>query len=175
MNNLYFDNKDKVYYFNDLNKDCDNCSNIIKDNIVIRVFWDKLGSGVNYLCTNCKKSLKYSTKATLTETYMAIIESDIPSKAIPIIFSKPTLSCVRNIMTCDAAALNLDDEREVDNTVYSNKAIMPINNYLIESEEEDISLKLEHEAMTDDELDKFFVDVKNSIPMIGYDEQKVLK
>lgn len=175
MINLYFDTKDKVYYFNDTNKKCDNCSNIIKDNVIIRVFWDKLGSGVNYLCTNCKKILKYSNKAILTETYLAIIDIDVPSKAIPVIFSKPSLSCARNIMTCDAAAINLDNEKIIDNTLYSNRPESKVKEYIIESELEDIDLKLGYNAMSDDELDKFFVSVQNSVPLIDYESRRVLE
>lgn len=175
MINLYFDAKDKVYYFNDLNKACDSCGQIIEGHIIIRVFWDKLQSGANYFCNNCKDKLTTSDRASFTDTYMAMVDADVPSKAMPVVFSKPSLSPVRNIMTCDAADMNLDNEQVIDKTVYANRKEAKVKEYFIEAEEDDIALKLGHKPMDDTELDGFFASVKNSVPMIESTEQKVLK
>ena len=173
MINLYFDKKDNVYYFNDDSKICDSCGLIIKDNIFIRVFWDKLGSGVNYLCMDCSK--KKVTQATFTEVYKAIIECDVPGKAMPVVFTKPTLTASRNMMNVDAADLNLDGEVVIDKTVYANRKEPKVKEYQIEAAEDDIALKLGHKPMDDTELDSFFTAVKSSVPMIDSDDKKVLE
>lgn len=173
MINLYFDKKDNVYYFNDITKACDSCGLIINDSIFIRVFWDKLGSGANYLCMKCSKKKVFP--ATFTEEYTAIIESDVPSKAIPIVFSKPTLSASRNIMNVDAAAMNLDGEIVIDKTVYANRQEPKVKEYLIEAEEEDIALKLDNKPLSDTELDNFFTTIKSSVPMIESNDKRLLE
>jgi len=175
MINLYYDPKDKMYYYNALNKPCDACNNLIEGTILIRVFWDKLGSGVNYLCHKCKPHLKKSDNATYTETYVAVIDLDIPHKAIPIVFTKPSLECPRDLMTCDVATMSLDGEKVIDKTVYSGRTDPKVKEYLIESEDENISLHLEHNPLSDNELEDFFESVKTAIPVIEYQDKKVLE
>jgi len=173
MINLYFDPKDKIYYYKDLNKACDNCNNYIDGTIIIRVFWDRLASGVNYFCNKCRIALKKSNSADYTETYIAIIDAEIPSKAIPIIFTKPNLQCARNMMVFDVCD-NLDGEKVVDKTVYSGRSDPKVMEYLIESECEDIDLKLKHQPLNDKQLDNFFADIKSST-LITHESEDVKK
>lgn len=175
MINLYFDPKDKMYYYNALNKPCDSCNSLIEGTIIIRVFWDKLGSGVNYLCRKCKDNLKKSDNATVTETYVAIIDLDIPHKAIPVMFTKPTLECASNMMTCDVANVNLNGEKVIDKTFYSGRVDPKVKEYLIEAEDDNIALHLEHQAMNDKDLDDFFTSVKAAIPVLEHKDTEMLE
>ena len=173
MINLYFDPKDKIYYYNDINMPCDLCGDIIDGTIIIRVFWDRLASGVNYFCHNCRIALKKSELADYTETYIAIIDADIPHKCIPIIFKKPNLQCARNLMVFDVTD-NLDGEKVVDKTVYSGRSEPKVKEYLIESESDNIDLHLTHQPLNNNDLNKFFGNVKSST-LITHENEDIKK
>ena len=167
MINLYYDPKTGTNYYSILNKPCDSCGEIIVEHIIVRVFWDNLGSDINYLCTKCKRSLKKSDYARYTDTFLAIVTEHIPSKAIPRVFSKPSLSTIRDISVFDAALQNLGGETVMDKTVYAGRSIPKVPEFLI--------TEVETKVLSDKELDSFFASVKNSVPIIKYDEKKLLK
>jgi hypothetical protein len=117
---LYYNDKDKMYYYNNDARHCDYCDNIIVDVIIIKTYWDKLGSSVKYYCLDCKS--KNVLKATVSEQIIAFVTIDIPSRSIPIPFVKPTLVETRNMSVFDAANMSIDCEKVIDKTRYSNRS-----------------------------------------------------
>lgn len=95
---------------------------------------------------------------------------------MPIIFRKPSLNAVRDMMNVDVATMNLDGEHVTDKTVYSGRVEPKVKEYIIEDAREDIDLKLEHKPLSDKELDNFFSSMKSAQVYIDIDDKvKVLK
>ena len=117
--NLYYNKNTDLYYFTDVNKECDNCFNIIEDIIYIRVHWDKLGSGIKYFCFNCQN--KQPIHATVIENRIAVVTEDIPKDSVPNFFNKPILNNATNLTNFDVALKNLGSETIKDKTVYAGR------------------------------------------------------
>lgn len=119
ITNLYYDNKEDIYYYTDLETDCDYCKETIENIVFIKLGWDRLGSDIKHYCFNCRdKNVSY---ARITETIRAIVEEDISDEFIPYSYKKPSLQNSTNMSNIDVASLNIANEQTIDKTIFAGR------------------------------------------------------
>lgn len=163
--NLYYNPKEQVYYYYNDDKTCDNCFNPFFDVVLVKVVWDKFGSGVQYFCKNCRNNFQENTKATYIERFVGVLTNNISRNCEIVLLSKPVLKPVSDVSVFDTNSIQSD--RVVDKTVYSNRPSLPVKEYVIDDGKDKV--------LNDLALDKFLLDVKSSVPALEFEKQKQLR
>lgn len=180
--NLYFNPKEQVYYFfDDGSRTCDNCFKPFADFVLVKVVWDRLGSGVQYFCTACKDKFQDNVKATFVERFVGVLTDHISRGCEIVLITKPSLTDSTNIMVFDVD--KLQDGKTMDKTVFANRESWEgssVGSLEYQDEGELTGLAFIEEQkyinpITDKELDVLLLEHKNSIPMIEYEKQKLLE
>lgn len=168
--NLYQDSNDKSYYWNSPNVTlCDVCSVPINDIVYWRIIFDKnFGKITQHFCQSCSNKVDGFRFSQYGETNFAVVVSKVPRNAMPYIHT-PTLSPIGSAMDLVLRPSN----NVVDKTVYAGKESW--SGAAIGADVTKKLEKLDKPLLTDKELDSFFVSVKNSVPIIEYDEKKQLE
>jgi hypothetical protein len=178
MNNLYYDKKEGIYYFCDLDKKCDNCKEYFSDVVILKIIWDKLGSSVSCYCRKCKSFAKINTKVTVCSVIVAMF-SDFVSKDWDVsIITKPSLMPSSNLTILDVDIIGGDT---VDKTVYagreswsgSNVGSLSYKNEITEGLS-DLQSGKKIKMLDDNALDNFLLLHKNSVPILESSEKVLL-
>lgn len=161
-NKLYYNKKEDVHYYLDDNKECDICGSKIEEAIVIKIYWDKLGSGIRCYCFNCRN--KDNILASVVENYVAVITDIVDNDCTPVFISKPVLGDTKNLSTFDISGINSLGGTTVDKTVYANRKDSEVDEYLIDYSKDKV--------LDDNELELFIDGVKSS-NILTFDDKEV--
>ena len=178
--NLYYNPKEQVYYYYNDDKTCDNCFKPFVDVVLVKVVWDRLGSGVQYFCKRCKDKFQENNKATYIERFVGVLTNNISRNCEIVLISKPTLTDSTNVLIFDID--KLQDGKTVDKTNLANReswegSSVGSLDYQDEGELTGLAFIEEQKyinPINDDELDKLLLSHKNSIPVIEYEKKQKL-
>lgn len=172
ITNLYYDSKEDVFFFNNLETDCDYCKEIIENIIFVKLGWDRLGSDIKHYCFNCRdKNLSY---ARTTEVIRAIVDDNIENDFIPYSYKKPSLHNATNMSNIDVANINISSEHTTDKTVYANRE--SLEGATIGSQELINKLEVEdNKILSVDEGLTLLDSLAKATPLLESDNKKFIK